>query len=393
MQALKVQGSEEDIKDARADRLPEINVEGAYAYASNIPVYENGLLETPTQLPAFHTYYRFGGDAYFNLYNGGKTNIKIKERQTIRQIDEEEKNLTISEIKLRASALFLGLHRSLIFKQLLFSDIDDKEKQLAHIRQLQKNGVVLKSDVLRAELQLSNQKLSLTQIENDIAIASQKLNILMGQPDSLLIYPEMTTDADTSLLKPSSEYLEDALHHAYQNKISARETELKRLQLQAVKANLSPKIGLFGTYAYTYPQTLLYPYSGNLFGLGMAGISASFPISAFYQNRHKVKASEWQLKQQELEQENTRDGIRQQVTEAYLRYQEAVNRISVAKTNITRAVENSRIVNNTYFNQLSLITDLLEANTELLQARFDLVSAQIAAQMQYYQLLNATANF
>ena len=50
--------------------------------------------------------------------------------------------------------------------------------------------------------------------------------------------------------------------------------------------------------------------------------------------------------------------IRQQVNEAYLRYKEALNRISVAQTNIQQATENSRIVNNTYFNQLSNLIGL-----------------------------------
>ena len=49
-----------------------------------------------------------------------------------------------------------------------------QQKQLEQIRQLRKNGVVLKTDVLRAELQLSRLQLSLDQIQNDIAIATNK---------------------------------------------------------------------------------------------------------------------------------------------------------------------------------------------------------------------------
>jgi len=84
--------------------------------------------------------------------------------------------------------------------------------------------------------------------------------------------------------------------------------------------------------------------------------------------------------------------VRQQVNEAYLRYQEALNRVEVSKTNIIQATENRRIVSNTYFNQTSLITDLLDADTQLLQTRFDLAAAEIAAQLQYFQLQNITGN-
>lgn len=392
MQQLHVQSSEEDIKDAKAERLPDINTVGEYARVSNLPIYKNGIFSTPEQFPVLHTYYRVGGDTYLNLYNGNKTNLKIEEQQTVHQIRTEQKNLTVSEIKLRASAYFLDLQRSQIFKQLLLSNIADQEKQLAEIRQLQKNGVVLKSDVLRAELQLSRQKLSLTQLENDIAIADQKLNILIGQPDSTIITPVNQLNLDSLPDKSYPEYLADAMSHSYQNRISEQETRLSRLQLKDVKANVSPKVGLFANYAYAYPQIQFYPYSGYLYGLGMAGIRASFPISSFYYNQHKIKASELEYKRQEVEHQDTQDAIRQQVNEAYLRYKEALIRISVTKTNIQQATENSRIVNNTYFNQLSLVTDLLEANTQLLQTRFDLIAAQIAAQMQYYKLQNVIGN-
>ncbi len=393
MQQLHVQSSEEDIKNAKAERLPEINATGEYARVSNMPLYYNGLFSTPSQFPVLHNFYRVGGDAYFNLYNGNKTNLKIAEEKTEHQIRTEQKNLTVAEIKLRAAAYFLDLQRSQIFRQLMFNNIAEQEKQLARIRQLQKNGVVLKSDVLRAELQLSRQRLTLTQIENDLAIANQKLDILMGEPDDLKINPVgQAAGIDSTSLKNYEDYVAEALSHSYQGKISEQETNLRRLQLKDVKANISPKVGLFGNYAYSYPQIQFYPYGPVLYGLGMAGIRASFSVSALYHNKHKVKASELEFKRQELEHEDTQDMIRQQVNEAYLRYKEALNRISVAQTNIQQATENSRIVNNTYFNQLSLVTDLLEANTQLLQTRFDFAAAKIAAQLQYYQLQKAIGN-
>nr|WP_249665257.1 TolC family protein [Mucilaginibacter sp. Bleaf8] len=392
MQQLSVRSSEEDIKDAKAERLPEINATGEYAYVSNLALYKNGLLNSPSQFPVLHTYYRVGGDAYLNIYNGNKTNLKIEEQETVRRLREEQKKLTVSEIKFRAAQYFLELRRAMTFKGLMQANIAEQQKQLDRIRVLQKNGVVLKSDALRAELQLSRQKLTLEQIENDIAIANQKLNILIGQPDQTLVTPLTQKDSTALTLQSYEDYLLQAERNSHQSKVSAQETELRRLQLKDVKANVSPKLGLFANYAYTYPQIQFYPYEGTLYGLGMTGVRASFPISAFYHNKHKVKASELEYEKQELEHKDTEDAIRQQVNEAYLRYKEALDRITVAQTNIRQASENARIVNNTYFNQLSLVTDLLQSNTEVLQTQFDLAAAKIAAQMQYYQLQKVIGN-
>lgn len=392
MAELRVQSSEESVKQAKTERLPEIEAAGAYARVTNMPIYQDGYFKAPTQFHVLHNYYKVGGDAYFNIYNGNKTNLEIAKEQTEHAIVKEQQQLTISEIKFNASVYYLDLERSCKFKELIEKDIADQEKQLAHIRELQKNGVVLKSDVLRATLKLSRQKVAMVQLDNDIAIAGQKLAIMMGENDSLLIEPDTVLTADIDPLRPYDQYLAEATAHAYGYKISEGETALRKLELKRTKANVSPRIGLFAEYAFSYPQIQFYPYEGAAYGLGMYGVKASFPISSFYQNKHKEKAAALNLERQEIEHQETGDVIRQQVREAWLRYQEALTRIDMAETNIRQAAENSRIVNNTYFNQLSLVTDLLDADTQLLQTRFDLVSAQIAARVQYYQLQKVIGN-
>ncbi len=392
MKQLHLESSVEQIKNAKAERLPDINIEGEYARISNMPVYENGIFKSPTQFEVLHSTYTVGADAYLNIYNGNKLNIEIEARKSENKIAAEQKKLTLSEVKLRAAAYYLDMQRSIIFRDLLLKDIEAQEKQLRQIQSLKANGVVLKSDVLRAELKLSRQKLSLVQLNNDLAIANQKLNILIGLPDDERIAPTTSNVLDSLTLKTNQAYLTDAGSNAYQVKISEQETELRKLQVKNVKANVLPRIGFFAQYKYSYPQIFLYPYSPYIYGIGLAGIKASFSVSSFYHNYHKAKVARLEYESQEVEHAQTQDNVRQQVNEAYLRFNEALNRVEVSKTNIKQATENRRIVSNTYFNQTSLITDLLDADTQLLQTRFDLAAAQIAAQLQYYQLQNVTGN-
>jgi outer membrane protein len=380
----------EGIKDAKADRLPQIDAEGEYARVSNMPVYDNGIFHAPAQFPVLHEYYKVGASAYLNLYSGNKTNLEIAERKTGYKIAAEQKEMTISEMKLRSAAYYLDMQRSIVFKGLLIKDIVAQEKQLQRIKTLQINGAILKSDVLRAELKLSKQTLALVQLENDLAIANQKLNTLMGLPDQQRISPVDMGNPDAISLDSYNDYQSYAIANAYQVKITDQEKELSKLYLKDIKANVAPKVGLFANYAYSYPQIFLYPYSANLYGFGMAGIKASFSISAFYQNNHKEKIAKLNYDLKDVETAQARDNIREDVNEAFLRFQEAIKRVRVSETNVKQATENRRIVNNTYFNHLSLITDLLDADTQLLQTQFDLSAAKIAAQLQYYQLLNIT---
>lgn len=385
---LGVQRSVQEVKDAHAERLPELSVGGNYEKASNIPVYENGLFSTPTQHEVIHTLYKIGADGYLNVYNGSKTNLNIAKEEVLHKIAIEQQNLTISEIRLRAAAYYLDLQKNIIFKDLLVKDIADQEKQLKEIRQFLKHGVVLKSDVLRVELKLSRQQMSLIRIENDIILANQKLNILIGEPDERLIDPVEKLDPEAFQLKSYNNCLAEAAEKSFPYRISEQQTQLRKIQLKNVKANVSPQVGLYGNFNFANPQIFLYPYNPHLYSLGIVGVKASFAISSFYLNKHKEKAAQIELQQQEAEHSDVQDNVRKQVKEAYLRYKEALIQINVDRVNVDHAKENARIVSNTYFNQTSLITDLLDADIQLLQTRFDLATSRIAAQLQYYQLQN-----
>lgn len=384
--------SEVEIKEAQYEKLPELNLAGNIEYATNLQVYENGLLDKPTQHEVIHLLYRLGADAYLNIYNGNKINLTINKQQLLHEIAEEQKDLTISEIKLQASNYYMSLQRSIIYRELMIQDIKNQEKQLVEIQELLANGVVLKSDELRVQLKLSNQKMLLIKIENDIAIASQKLNILIGLPDNQRTNPIEHFNPYTLVLKTYEEYLEEALANSYQYHISEKTVALRKVQLQYVRANTRPKIGFYGDYFLANPQIFLYPYSPSNYTLGIFGIKASLPISQLYINKPKSKIALMNYEKEEIEHHHTEDEIRKQVYEAYLRFKESLIRIDVTKTNVEQATENARIISNNYFNQAALITDLLDANIQLIQSQFEYVSAQLEAQLKYYQLQHIIGN-
>nr|WP_315030181.1 TolC family protein [uncultured Chryseobacterium sp.] len=381
--------AEAEVKDAKRERLPEIGVKGSIEKASNIPIYENGIFSKPSQHEVIHTLYRAGADFYLNIYEGNKLNLKIKENQTLEKIKNIQKEQSVSDIHYQTAALYLELQKTLIFRDLIKQDIADQNTQLKEIHTLYKNGVVLKTDVLRVELELSKRKMALTTIENDILIAMQKLNIILGTPDEQIVIPE-TPFNEWNENTAYNEYLKLALDNSFDYHISEQQTELSKIKLRQVKANVSPKIGLYGEFYYANPQIFLYPYNPDWYSLGIVGLKASFSISSLYHNTQKVKAAALEFEKEEETHKDTEDKVRQKVKEAYLRYQEALDQIKVAESNVAQAKENARITKNTYFSQTSLITDLLDADIQFLQTKFELAAAKIMAQNNYYLLQNIT---
>ncbi|WP_119079514.1 TolC family protein [Chitinophaga alhagiae] len=379
----------EEIKDVRMERYPELGLKGTAEKASNIPIYNNGLFSKPSQHEVIHTLYKVGADLYLNIYHGNKLNLKMEEDKTLHQISLIQKDQAVSDIRYKTAALYLDLQRSFIFKSLIIQDIADQEKQLKEIKAFHRNGTVLKSDVLRVELDLSRRNMALVTINNDILIITQQLNIILGEPDERVIFPTSANPPHNEHA-PYEHYLAEALHHSFPYHISEKHTELSQLRIRQVKANVRPHLGIYGDFYYANPQIFLFPYNPYWYSLGVAGLKATFPLSAIYHNVHKLRAARLEFEKEEEIHKDTEDKVRQQVKAAYLRYREALVQIGVAEVNVTQAEENARIIKNTYFNQTSLITDLLDADIQVLQSRFELAAARITAQNRYYLLQNIT---
>jgi outer membrane protein TolC len=380
--------ADEEVEDTKRERLPEVGITGSAEKASNMSVYEKGIFAPATQQhEIIHTLYKVGTDFYLNIYNGNKLNLRIEENKLLQKIAGIKKEEAVSNIRYKTSALYLDLQKSLIFRDLITKDIADQEKQLKEIMAMQKNGTVLKSDVLRVQLDLSKRKMTLVTIENDILIATQKLNIIIGEPDNRIIQPAVF---EPGLIAKDdyNTYLATALEHSFSYHISEQQTELSKTNLKKVKANVLPKVGMYGDFWYANPQIFLFPYNPAWYSLGVTGIKVSMPLSEFYHNTHKVRAAKLELEKEEVMHHDTEDKVRQQVWEAYLRYKESLVQIQVATDNVAQAEENARIIKNNYFKQTALITDLLDADVQLLRTRFELATARIMAQDKYYLLQN-----
>ena len=383
----------EDVLDAKNQRLPELSTHASYGKLSNIPVFTNGIREKADFIPLEdHSTYGAGVEAYFNIYNGGKTNIHIDQAKTKQRLINYLAEESRDQIKYEVASAYLSLQRGLLFEKLIAKNIYSNQELLDQITKLYENGVVLKSDLLRAKLQLSKQQTQLLEVTNNAKLAHQHLNILMGFSEETPVKPIDTVKVELIQEDQDYAYYLNEAKSAPLSKAAETQVTLSELEEQELKADKLPKLGLFGEYTYSYPQIRLYPYETAPYLLGIAGIRASYDISALYNDKHKELAAALEVERQEVEKQQVDDDLRKGIKAAYQDYHEDLQNIEVALMSIEQAEENYRIVRQTYFNQLSLLTDLLDADNQLLQARFELVNSKIAARLHYYQLLKITGN-
>jgi outer membrane protein len=377
-----------DLKDAKINALPSIFANGNYQRFTSLTLYDSflGDAHSVPKRPSSN-----GADlnvsATFNLYSGGKQKAYQAEqagRKDLAAVGTQEQT---ANVDLQIVGQYLGMVRLTDQKRFIIEQVVRAETRLKNINALYINQKVTRSDVLRAELVLSSVKLNLQQVENDITISSQKLNVLLNLPDSITILP---TDS-ANMIHPTIDTLLPLVIEATRNAYAIQKSEvnikIQDARINGIKSNYSPSVSLYSAYGISYPNTVFYPPVDQAYSIGFVGLKVQYNISSLYQNKNKMSAGRIRLQQLNYVQQNIKDNMKQEAAGLLIKYREALNRITVNEKSIEQARVNYKIVSAKYFNQLALLTDLLDADNLYQESRFNLVQAQTGAQFIYYQLL------
>ena len=383
-----------DLKDAKISALPSIFANGDYERFTSLTLYDSflGGARSIPKRPSSN-----GADlnisAAFNLYSGGKQKAFEAEQTGRRDLAIVGTQEQTANIGLQVVAQYLGMVRLNDQKRFIQEQVVRAETRLKNINALYNNQKVTRSDVLRAELVLSSVKLNLEQAENDIIIASQKLNVLLNVPDSLRVLPADSANMPRPLADTLLPLINEAALNAYVIQKSAYNVKIQDARISGIKSNASPTVALFSAYGISYPNTIFYPPVDQAYSIGFVGLKVSYNISSLYQNKNKMSAGRIRLQELNYMRQNIKDNVKQEADGLLIKYREALNRITVSEQSIGQARVNYKIVSAKYFNQLALLTDLLDADNLYQESRFNLVQAQTSAQFIYYQLLYASGKF
>jgi len=101
----------------------------------------------------------------------------------------------------------------------------------------------------------------------------------------------------------------------------------------------------------------------------------------------KVEAGKIQLEQSKSRETFVKDELGVNVDADFIQYGEAVDNLNTYREDLRSAQENYRIVEKKYYNQLSLLTDMLDASSTKISAELKVADAQIDVIYYYYKLL------
>lgn len=384
---LKVAMSETKEKDLKRDKLPNINFHASYDQVTNLFQHENGVFAKATKYDAINAMYDFTLSASIPLYMGGKIRNNEKKAAIDTEISTLQNKLDKRQLKIQIITAFLQIHHLKEQQDLINDKMKEDSANIKQTKALKENGVVTYNEVLRTTLQLSNHKMSWTELENDIQIAEHKLKTILAVPEAVELHAN-TSDlvSDATEIPVIDELLKTAMVQNETIDITKRILSQKELDLKITKANYLPQISAQGEYWLKYPNMMFVPFVPNAYRLGMIGVQLNYPIESLYKNKYKMHEAKEYIELAKLEIEENEENVTHEVYEAYKKLEETNQKIIIAEEAISQAKENYRIVKTKYANKLSLQTELIDADNTYLETESNLISVKINRQLKYYQL-------
>ncbi|MDI5899478.1 TolC family protein [Flavobacterium yafengii] len=389
---IELRISEKEIAVTKNLRLPEVNFNAMYSRLSDLTEYEGGFFSDK------HTYTPEPGTVLYDavtkfdvpLYAGNKINNAIKKSKEENEIAKIKVEKTQNNIQLQVIATFLGIYKMMELQKIIGESIKEEQERLKEVKAFKTFGTVTKNEVLRSELQLSDRELNSLTNKKNIKIALQELKTVLQLPEEVEIAIDTTGLLDIAPLKDYDFYFKETLQNE-EMRIANREVDVKKTELKMMKGNYYPKVSLFGNYNLKYPDYMLFTLNRSyLYTIGQIGVEATYNLSGLYKNKAKVQVANLKVDLQENESELVKNEMVDKLFRNHTQYQEILDKLPVTDKALDLANENYRIVKVKYLNQLVLITEMVDADNALLQAKFNKVSTRIDMVMKQYELLHTS---
>lgn len=378
------------VNEAKERRLPDVNVTGSYVRLNSPHVNLKAGTDTTAGSPTKQQSVKVSQAAYsivnmsLPIYSGlriryGIESAKFLEKAT--QLDAENDREEVIQNSIDA---FSNLYKARAAAELVKESLAQARQRAKDFSNLEKNGLLARNDLLKAELQSSNTELTLLDAENNFKLSTVNMNLMLGLPEETVLVPDSSSLKTTTETKSISEWEQLAFQNRKDASALSFREKAAASNVKAVKGELYPSLALTGGYIAAYVPNLVTITNAVNLGLGV-----QYNIGSLWKTKSKMQQAQARVQQVQANEEMLSDAIRLQVNQTYQGVVLSQKKIEVYQKAIEQAAENYKITRNKYNNTLVTTTELLEAEVAELQAKLNYAFAKADAIVAYNKLLQS----
>lgn len=378
------------ITEEKSNALPDVSSRGTMFRFNDPSILNSSSFDAfPVELrdlmkPVASNMWEGGIDVRQTLYSF-KVGKAIKAARLARSLGGADLRRAQQSIALETVKAYNGLLYANEQVRVQRNALERKEKHLEMTRNRRAAGVATELEVLRAQVDVENQRAEVTRAEGGVDLARAQLNALM-----LRSMESPITTSDTLEYVPADYVLEDVLREAMASRPDldvAELTEGVRTQLVGVaKAESKPSVEFVGSYGRSTrkPENFL----DHDFTKWSTAVSFKFPIFDGKRVAGRVAQAEAEVGKARQEKIALQNQIRLQAMDSLVKLNVAGRLISAAQLNVQQAQKALDMTQANYNYGAATILDVTDAQNALVQAESTLAMA-----LQQHADARATVNY
>lgn len=398
---MKVQAADSKSGETHTFLLPSLKAIGSYTRLSDVPPF--AAVIPPNELgPGFPPQqvnwtlsqtvldnYNLRLSLQQPLFTGWRLQSSTRMAEYSAQATEQDYNKDRSELVYNIKSAYWNLYKANEFKKVIDENVEETRAHLKDVENFYAQGLVTENEVLRVEVQLSNAEVLQLDAQNNAQLSMLALNNTIGIPLG-------TTIELASEIQPQEKTFGDQnalVETALQNRPEVRGMDLRvkasESGVSLARSGWLPQIYLAGNYYYARPNSRIFPTVDQFRDTWDMGISVSMDIWNWGTTVYQTDQAQAQLAQARDALGQLRDAINLEVTQSCFNLSQSKAKLAVAEKGVHQAEENYRVTNEKFKSGLALNSDLLDAESALLQAKWNRIQASVDSELADAQLEKA----
>ncbi|MBF0343725.1 MAG: TolC family protein [Nitrospirae bacterium] len=331
--AYTVMANQSKIGQAGAGNYPQMDLSSSY---SRYQPTTGGMSVPPTGL----NQYTSSATIKQNIYDFGRVKTQVKIQELNAESSLYDLSNTTAQIVYNVKQAYYTLLQAGRNREVALETVMQFQQHLQQAIGFYSVGERAKFDVTKAEVDLSNAKLSMIKADNALRLARVNLNNAMGVPDA----PEYLVQ-DNLMFKRYDVSLDKIIETAFNNRADLQSIKTKQAAARQT-IELRKK-----DYYPTVQGSAGYSWGGESFAInGGWNIGAQVSISIFsgYLTKKQIEEAQLNLNVLKANEETIKQGIIVEVQQGYLNLKEAEERITATAVTVRQAKENLDLANGRY---------------------------------------------
>lgn len=296
------------------------------------------------------------------------------------------------KVQADARALYYDWVRSLGRVAAARQSRESVKARLGDVKTAFELGRATKADVLRVEALVANTDLLVTEAETFRDLGAKQLAIVMGQKGPATY--QVGEDVRRASIRPPAGRLDRLTALALSRRLELRALQHTERALdkgaRATAAGKWPRLDAFGEVTHANPNPRYFPPQREWNTTWAVGVQATWVINETFASSASAAELDAQARSVEAQSAALRDGIRREVAAAYLERERSKVAIRTSAQALAAAEEAYRVATDLFRVGQSTTTELIQAESELLNARLQYIDAHIAHRIGDVRLWHAT---